>query len=488
LMFASLASLSAYAADYDFTVDGLYYKIVSVSDFTCRIVAGEEKYTGDIVIPASVTYKGKSLSVVEISDSTFCDCTRLTLVNIPNSVTYIDSYAFSGCTKLTAIDIPNSVVYISSYSFRGCTGFTSVDIPNGIESIGEGAFEGCAGLIAISIPQSIEIIGERAFYGCTELDRVYISDLATWCKIDFRNKDMFETNEVSSNPLYYAKHLYVNGEEITDMIIPDEVTLIGYYAFFGWKGLTSVSIPNSVTDIGFCAFKKCSGLVSVSLPNSITMIFENVFEDCTSLTSVCFPNSVTTIYDLAFAGCTSLSSVSFPYSVTDISSSAFSDCTSLVQMEIRNSYTMDWILYRFNKISTLIIANDYIDAYIPMAYSYRYGSQWVSYPISKNTSLKTIVSKTDFPVALGSSGISDSQYMDLEVIVPTLSLADYQTADVWKDFWCLKGGAEEYTTSINSVTADGRNKPATIYNLQGRRLNAPRHGINIIGGKKVFIK
>ena len=117
-----------------------------------------------------------------------------------------------------------------------------------VTNIGTGAFYWCTKLKDIVIPDSVIYIGDYAFSGCSGLTSVHISDLEAWCKINFYYE---------SNPLYYAKHLFMNGKEITDLVIPNSVTSIGSFAFSGCSGLTSVTIPNSVTSIGNYAFKGC---------------------------------------------------------------------------------------------------------------------------------------------------------------------------------------------------------------------------------------
>ena len=111
-----------------------------------------------------------------------------------------------------------------------------VTIPNSVESIGIYAFSGCSGLSSVTIPNSVTSIWGDAFSGCSALTSVHISDIAAWCNIDF------EYN--TSNPLFYAHHLYMDGEEVKDLVIPNSVESIGAYAFFGCSGLTSVTIGN----------------------------------------------------------------------------------------------------------------------------------------------------------------------------------------------------------------------------------------------------
>ena len=212
-------------------------------------------------------------------------------VIIEDGVTSIGDYAFRECSGLTSVTIPNSVTSIGRAAFRECRGLTFVTIPNSVTSIGVAAFSGCSGLTSITIPDGVTSIGESAFYDCSGLTSVHISDLESWCKISFDNSD--------SNPLSYAHHLFMNGSEITNLVIPNSVTSIGKYAFYGCYGLTSTTIPNSVTSIGLSAFYDCSGLTSITIPNSVTRIGYSAFENCRGLTSITIPNSVTmTIQEL----------------------------------------------------------------------------------------------------------------------------------------------------------------------------------------------
>ena len=300
-------------------------------------------------------------SVTNIGSSAFNGCSGLTSITIPNSVTTIGSYAFSGCSGLTSITLPfvgatkdgtsnthfgyifgasdyssnsyyvpetlKSVVItggreIGSNAFRGCSGLTEITIPNSVTSIGSSAFYNCSGLTSIIIPDGVTSIGNSAFSGCSGLKGVYITDIAKWCNISF--------GDSSANPLCEAQKLYLNGNLVTNLVIPNSVKSIGSYAFFGCPGLTSVTIGDGVTSIGDYAFGGCSGLTSITIPNSVTSIGDYAFWYCSGLTSITILSGVTSIGNSAFVGCSGLTSITIPNSVTSIGYSAFGGCSGLM--------------------------------------------------------------------------------------------------------------------------------------------------------------
>ena len=126
---------------------------------------------------------------------------------------------------------------------------------------------------------------------------------------------------------------------LTSIDIPNSVTSIGQYAFYGCGSLTSIDIPNSVTSIGRYAFYDCSSLTSTDIPNPVPSIGDYAFYGCSSLTSIDIPNSVTSIDNSTFSNCPGLTSIDIPNSVTSIGYSAFQDSSGLTSIDIPNSVT-----------------------------------------------------------------------------------------------------------------------------------------------------
>ena len=200
-------------------------------------------------------------------------------------------------------------------------GTTDIVIPDGVTSIPADAFKGCETLTSITIPNSVNSIGYAAFANCHSLKDVYITDLAKWCSITF--------DDFTSNPMNFGVNLYLNGEPVTDIVIPDNITQINDYAFASCECLASVVIKNNVTSIGKSAFSSCDNLEQIILPNSITTIKAGAFRWCGNLTEVLIPDSVTEIGENAFTGCNNLATVSIPCSVSKIEKEAFAKCELL---------------------------------------------------------------------------------------------------------------------------------------------------------------
>ena len=266
MLFVCLVSMNQVHAQYyrfEAESDGstIYYAARGTS---ATVVSGDEQYSGNVIIPSTVSYDGKDFSVVAVGSFAFSECADLNSVSLPSSLLSIGDYAFYGCTSIKAIVVPNTVTAIGSNAFDGCTNLGSVSLSSSLKSIENHTFDGCRSLRTLEIPNSVRKIGNMAFLNCRLLSSISI---------------------------------------------PNSVTSIGTFAFEGCNSLESLTIPNQLTSIEQYTFAGCSRLTTLEIPSSVTFIDEWAFYDCSGLKTVTIPSSVSYIGEWAFTSCDKIASV-----------------------------------------------------------------------------------------------------------------------------------------------------------------------------------
>ena len=215
-----------------------------------------------IKIPAS--YLG--VPVKCIGQSAFSYQSKITAVEIPNSIKTLELWAFVHCKGLVSIDIPDSVTTIGNQAFLGCNNLQRVIIGNGVTSIGSSSFAECPLLSSVSLGNSLSTMGQQAFRECTALKTI---------------------------------------------VLPNSLTKIPSSAFINCSNLETVTFSNNITVINSSAFKGCAKLKNVVLPNKLNALKIDAFEGCSSITDIVIPSSVTSIDAGVFNGCTNLKTVKF---------------------------------------------------------------------------------------------------------------------------------------------------------------------------------
>ena len=429
-----------------------------------------------------------------IDDNDFFGCSALTSITIPNNVTSIGRWVFQDCSALASVTIPNSVASIGNEAFYGCSSIKNINIPNSVTTINERTFSGCSGLTSITIPESVTRINSAAFHGCTSLIKAEFASIESLCGISF--SDGVRTSDgryriYPSNPLSYAHHLYIDGQEVKDVVIPEGVTSIGAYAFFGGTDITSVTLPGTLTSTGNYSFGGCTGLTAVrisdlasycgisfgtdtplsyahklylngeevagevNLPDGITSVSDAAFEACTGITSVVIPEGVTSIGRAAFKS-TTITSVTLPGSVTSIDAEAFNNCplrTVVAKNEKPSHYGDVFSVMTYSHTPLYVPQNSFWD--------YVYGTEWYRFNIIKEYAFADVQARQAYMLA-EIDGMNYTVYNSsrdaLEVKeyshqVDESSLASNWVAEAYGSSYALLNlGAEKYA----DIDAEGR--------------------------------
>lgn len=305
----------------------------------CGTASIGEKAFYECLALTQVTVLG---AVTSIGESAFAHCGSLKSINLPVGLISIGRWAFSRCYSLKSADLPAGLISIGEEAFKDCGSLERVCIPDSVTKIEDRTFSGCERMKELTVGKGVTEIGAYAFYNCTDLANVYISDLAAWCNIHFRGRE--------ANPFYYDDERQSHGGYITlsryepnvyyTVIVPEPIRTKTpsmcppHSLFVNGQEVKELAIPEGVTKIGKHAFTGFSGLTGVTVPGSVNTVGEEAFADCFGLAGIAFSEGLAEIQSEAFRKCTALKKVAFPASVTSIAASAFCDCSALEHAEV----------------------------------------------------------------------------------------------------------------------------------------------------------
>lgn len=422
-------------------------KISSIGIPNSVVSIGDEAFSGSnlltIEIPNSVTNFGTNV---------FMGCSQLNSVRLPENLKTIEAGTFAYCTSLKSINIPNSVTSIELNAFQECTGLTSITIPDSVSYIGEIAFTNCKGLTSITIPNSVITIDQWAFSGCSELESIVLGSSVSLIRngafeLDYGENQKLKTI-VSLNPnpptiendwtfssynatlqvpngcieAYQNAEYWKNFKEIINIPLPDGIS----YELTG-EGAVIIRGGEQTGSVEISATIEINGQTY-----NVIAIAENAFMGNQDISSVTIPDGVTSIGDNAFNGCTGLIIINIGKDVQSIGNKAFANVGTASA--------------RTRSKASEIIVNCYAES-VPQT----------ALDAFENT-----------PIETGTLFVVDNLKDEFETTSP------------WNSFGKIIGF--EASTEINAITKE--NKKATIFDMQGNKLNDVRRGVNIIRTKE----
>ncbi len=276
------------------------------------------------IIPARMCYQCQSLTeidipqdVVLISTEAFYECKNLTNVSFSPNIVTIEDSAFYSCDILSSLNLPRDLKRICNSCFFSCTRLANVEFPNGIEEIDASAFENCINLTTIVLPESLKQLGSYVFSGCSRLRKITINANDVNHLYNTFSNTYFEYVEIPSCLTSILpqtiRDVKVNGDHIESG------------SFYNCYNLTNVILPNNMTTIPTNCFYYCHYLRNLELPNSIISIESNSFVDCPNLKNINIPNQLQTIGNYCFVRCSQLKEFYLPDSLVSIGFGSFED-------------------------------------------------------------------------------------------------------------------------------------------------------------------
>lgn len=175
LLLAPCSMLAALA--YDAEVNGIYYSFIGTKKafVTHPGLTGDEPnhYKGKVVIPAQITYGGRTYNVVSIGENAFAGCEGLTSVQLPSSVRSVCGCAFLGCTSLTSVSLPADILTFGSCAFTGCTSLRKICLPRHTELVDSLTLYCCASLTSLVLPHRVRTVCGSALEHLPKMTHLY---------------------------------------------------------------------------------------------------------------------------------------------------------------------------------------------------------------------------------------------------------------------------------------------------------------------------
>ena len=170
-----LSMLSVSVSAYDFEIDGMYYNVLSIDTLTVEVTSGENKYSGNIVVPSQINFKDRIFKVIRIGYHAFWQC-QIQSISLPESIKEISQGAFYGCYQLQGITFPRSLELIGEHAFCRCDQLQSITIPSNVNIIGQYCFSECSNLQIVKINDSRTLcnLGSNVFSGSYSIKKLYI--------------------------------------------------------------------------------------------------------------------------------------------------------------------------------------------------------------------------------------------------------------------------------------------------------------------------
>ncbi len=266
-------------------------------------------------------------------------------------VVLIKEQVFSACEKLKSVVIGDCVMGIGYEAFIDCAKLESVEIGDGVQYIDGAAFKNCNSLTSVSIGTGLTGTGSLVFENCNNLTDVYIDDIVAWCNIEFEvdsNPLCFADNLYLNNSLVtevtiaearlIPDNLFCGYDKLTRVQIGGAVESIGSWAFKDCTGLKEVAIEDEGVALSIAerAFENC-GLTELVIPDRVHYISWYAFNNCGALKRLIIGDGIQEILTSTFQGCTSLEEIEFGNKLNSIKDGAFEDCSSLVNLVIEKN-------------------------------------------------------------------------------------------------------------------------------------------------------